>query len=195
MRSTRQASLSIFLLSAFSLSCLGRTNAFFSDSLISAPHFASRQRIKLHVSELHVPGYAESKIPFILRDDDLEELNNDGTLTLKKIEESSYTLGNSESLIPFESGHLLHKTKGPIFTKEECERIVYEAEQRASQIEWTRNRHGNFPTTDLPLVELPETLKFLRIALVERVYPLLRSQFGEFLPDPHAMTRKLDKRS
>ncbi|CAJ1930431.1 unnamed protein product [Cylindrotheca closterium] len=79
---------------------------------------------------------------------------------------------------------MLHKTKFPIFTKEECERIVNEAEDIASKIEWTKNRHGNFPTTDLPLVELPETMRFLRLALVERIYPMLKVQFGEYLPDP-----------
>lgn len=41
-----------------------------------------------------------------------------------------------------------------------------------------------FPTTDLPLVELPETMKLLRLALVERIYPMLTAQFGRYLPDP-----------
>ena len=44
-------------------------------------------------------------------------------------------------------------------------------------------RHGKFPNTDLPLAGLPQTLQFFRYALVERIYPLLRSQFGQFLPD------------
>jgi hypothetical protein len=33
-------------------------------------------------------------------------------------------------------------------------------------------------------VELPETLSFLKRALVERIYPLLTAQFKTFLPDP-----------
>jgi hypothetical protein len=48
---------------------------------------------------------------------------------------------------------------------------------------WTKSRHGNYPTTDIPIVDLPETLRFLRRALVERIYPLLTAQFEEFLPD------------
>ena len=48
----------------------------------------------------------------------------------------------------------------------------------------TKNRHGNFPTTDLPIVELPQTLEFLKVALEERIYPALRTQFGTYLPDP-----------
>jgi hypothetical protein len=46
------------------------------------------------------------------------------------------------------------------------------------------NNIPNFDLSDLPLIELPNTLKFLRLALVERIYPLLSSQFGFVLPDP-----------
>ena len=98
-----------------------------------------------------------------------------------------YAPDDFEGVIPYQDGHLLHKTKIPILSAEECEKIVVEAEYVASQIEWTKNRHGNFPTTDLPLVELPETLKFLRVALEERLYPLLRAQFGRYLPDPNKL--------
>jgi len=65
----------------------------------------------------------------------------------------------------------------------ECRAIIEEAEQTASERGWTTKRHGNYPTTDLPIVELPETLKFLRRALFQRIYPLLRLQFSEFLPN------------
>lgn len=135
-------------------------------------------RTALLVSELHIPGYATTKLPFILSDKDD---SNAASLPLQKI---SYTEDDYESRIPFQDGHLLHKTRQPIFTPDECNRIVAEAEQRALEIQWTTNRHGNYPTTDLPLVELPETLFFLKRALVERIYPLLTAQFKTFLPDP-----------
>jgi hypothetical protein len=61
---------------------------------------------------------------------------------------------------------------------------VDEAEAVAARINWTTNRHGNFPTTDIPIAQLPSTLAFLQVALEERVYPALRNQFGSFLPDP-----------
>ena len=95
----------------------------------------------------------------------------------------SYSTSDYDSTIPHQDGHLLHKTNVTIFSTEECRRIVREAEDVAAQSDWTRNRHGNFPTTNLPIVELPETLEFLRVALVERIYPLLSAQFGTFLPD------------
>ena len=139
----------------------------------------------LRVSELHVPGYSQSKLPFILKDEHLQEHNPDGTtLTLRQIKPRTYSLHNSLPSIPYGDGYLIHKTKTQVFSQEECNFIINEAEYVASISEWTKNRHGNFPTTDLPLVDLPETLKFLRIALVERIYPMLQAQYEPFLPDP-----------
>lgn len=135
------------------------------------------------VSELHVPGYAQSKLPFILKEEHLEEPNSDGTITRRKLQEHEFGPNHSEVRIPYQDGFLLHKSRAPIFTQQECQAIINEAEGIASQTEWTKNRHGNYPTTDLPLVELPETLKFLRVALVERIYPMLKAQYHMFLPD------------
>jgi len=142
----------------------------------------------LFVSELHVPGYAQTKLPFILTDDDLatSASSKTGPLTsaAATIRERQYVASDFESIIPHEDGFLVHATVDPIFSPMECDAIVGEAERVASVVEWTKNRHGNFPTTDLPLVELPDTLEFLKLALVERIYPALRAQFGRFLPDP-----------
>ena len=132
-----------------------------------------------YVSELHVPGYAQTKLPFILKEEDLQT----GHGTVLSLREKEYTSADYSSQIPYNDGSLLHKTNCPILTKDECNCIINEAEQVAAEIEWTKNRHGNFPTTDLPLVELPGTLQFLKLALVERIYPLLRHQFGSYLPD------------
>jgi hypothetical protein len=126
----------------------------------------------LKVSELHVPGYKTSKLSFILPDD------------RKALPLHIRTPPPTKALLPFGAGHLLHETAAPIFAREECQRIVDEAEAIAARIAWTTNRHGNFPTTDLPLSDLPETLAFLQVALEERIYPALQSQFGSFLPDP-----------
>jgi hypothetical protein len=60
--------------------------------------------------------------------------------------------------------------------------MINEAEQKAQDMGWTMLHHRNYPTTNLPIVELPQTLDFLRLALVKRIYPLLQTQFGEFLP-------------
>jgi predicted 2-oxoglutarate/Fe(II)-dependent dioxygenase YbiX len=104
------------------------------------------------------------------------------TQTLTSLQERKYSPNDYTSLIPFEDGHLLHKTNQQIFTSTECQTIINEAEYIASQMGWTTKRHGNYPTTDIPLVELPNTMQFLRKALVERIYPLLRIQFASYFP-------------
>jgi hypothetical protein len=48
-----------------------------------------------------------------------------------------------ESMIPFESGFLLHSTTKPILTPSECQSIVDEAEYIASKIGWTTKRVRN----------------------------------------------------
>lgn len=143
---------------------------------------ALRWSTSLGVSELHVPGYRESKIPFILQESDLVR-NSGATALLQMLQVWNYAPSDFESQVPYMDGSLVHRTRFQVFSSEECQKIVNEAEMVAAQIEWTRNRHGNFPTTDLPLIELPETLSFLRVALEERLYPLLRAQFGQYLPD------------
>ena len=142
---------------------------------------SSKSPTALGVSELHIPGYAQSKLPFILKEHDL--VDEEGSTTLTRLEKRQYSSDDYDSLISFESGHLLHKTRSQVLSSEECQRIVDEAESVAAEMGWTTKRHGNYPTTDIPIVELPDTLAFLRRALEERIYPLLSAQFGEFLPD------------
>ena len=170
------------------------------DSLSPSSFFAPKRRIQfrheqildypvksgtaLYVSELHIPGYARTKLPFII--DTSEGDNNYGglTSTVTRIQERTYTAQQDyTSLIPHKNGHLIHRTTIPIFSREECQSIVDEAEHKATQMGWTTNRHGNYPTTDIPIVELPYTLNFFKLALAERIYPLLREQFGGYLPD------------
>ena len=139
----------------------------------------------LKVSELHIPAYAQTKLPFIHPDDTrYGEVGSSTTATTLLLKEQTYRPNyDYVSLIPYQNGHLVHRTKIPFFTPQECQAMIDEAEQKAYEMGWTTTRHGNYPTTDLPIVELPRTLNFLKEALVERIYPLLRTQFGHFLPD------------
>jgi hypothetical protein len=129
---------------------------------------------RVFVSELHVPAYTKTKHSYLLTD---QERRNKSPL------EETFTSDDYDSGIPYQGGFLLHHTRKPLFTSFECQSIVEEAERVASVMAWTKNRHGNFPTTDLPLVELPETLSLLKVALEERIYPLLRHQFATALPN------------
>jgi hypothetical protein len=108
------------------------------------------------------------------------------------VQEKTFDMSDYSSQIPYQDGHLLHKTNSAVFTPEECQLIIDEAEKKATEMGWTTQRHGNFPTTDLALAELPRTLQFFRYALAERIYPLLRSQFGQFLPDGGKSSRVAD---
>ena len=79
---------------------------------------------------------------------------------------------------------LIHETRVPLLSASECDAIVAEAEELAAARGWTTTRHGNFPTTDLPLKELPRTLAFLNEhALPKRIYPMLADRFAGLLPD------------
>lgn len=163
---------SAFLATALSLvSC--QCSGFMPDERVRSRSAAATT--SLRVSELHIPGYRESKKQFILKEEDV--------LGKPPLREISFTDADYSSIIPYKDGSLLHKTNGYIFTEEECKMMIDEAEQIADEMGWTTKRHGNYPTTDLPIAELPQTLNFLRRALEERIYPLLREQFKTYLPD------------
>lgn len=178
--------LSCLISSFFFLHSLRMVDAFMGESSFLST--SCRQSLALRVSELHIPGYSQSKLPFILTENDLTQ-DAGNTLVRVELKEKSYSNNDFISDIPFETGHLVHKTKDKVFTSLECQDIVKEAEERAAKMGWTTNRHGNYPTTDIPLVELPRTMKFLRRALAERLYPLLRAQFKEYLPPGDALFR------
>lgn len=84
----------------------------------------------LKVSELHIPGYRETKKHFIS-----DHAHNPG-------EEFRITQEDYKSLLPYRDGYLIHKTNGYLFTNAECESMVQEAEDVASKMGWTTTRHG-----------------------------------------------------
>jgi hypothetical protein len=129
------------------------------------------------VSELHIPGYSQTKLPFILPDEEAS------VITLSTTEQSIIP---TKGYTPYEDHYLIHETARPILTVQECEQIMNEVEYVASNniVPWTTNRHGNYPTTDIPIVELQQTLHNFQRILQQRIYPNLRHQFGSFLPAP-----------
>jgi hypothetical protein len=86
---------------------------------------------------------------------------------------------------PDGEGHLVHTTRGPLLTAEECDAIINESEEWAlREGGWTSRRHFHHPTTDIPLAELPRTREFLNKDLLPlRIYPLLGQAFEDFLPN------------
>jgi hypothetical protein len=118
---------------------------------------ASNERVKeskIYVSEVHIPGYRKSKLPFILHDyernyeSNLINVGSDGGSSLESpppVAERIYEDKDSKSMIPYLDGYLLHKTCHPILTPNECQMIIDEAETICKQYGWTTTRHGNFP--------------------------------------------------
>ena len=132
------------------------------------------------VSELHIPGYSTTKLPFILPD---VEANFIACAT------SERDIIPTNGYKPYDDQYLIHETIRPILSVQECEQIMNEVEYVASNdiVPWTTNRHGNYPTTDIPIVELPQTLHSIQRILQQRIYPNLRHQFGSFLPAPEKL--------
>jgi len=69
------------------------------------------------------------------------------------------------------------KDEHPLFSREECERVIELAEEHESG--WTKNRHYAVPTTDIPVHEIPELLTWFKSMLATRLRPLVALQFGE----------------
>ena len=99
------------------------------------------------------------------------------------------------SAIPFKGlvedgdGFLVNHSEEPLFSAEETDAIVEECEARAARMGgWTTARHANYPTTDVPLQELPRTLEWFREeALPTKLYPFLSQAFGYTLPSPKSL--------
>ena len=53
---------------------------------------------------------------------------------------------------------LVHVSLAPLFSPEECQAIIDECEEVVGERGWTTKRHFAYPTTDIPLKELPRTL-------------------------------------
>lgn len=81
-------------------------------------------------------------------------------------------------------GHLISHSSQPLFSREETDAVIEECEARAREMGWTTSRHANYPTTDVPLAELPKTLDwFKNKALPLTIYPFLSQCFDFALPD------------
>jgi len=92
-------------------------------------------------------------------------------------------------IVPHDDGFLASHSTEPLFTPEETQFVIDEAEARAERLGgWTTQRHANYATTDVPVQELPETHKWFREkALPEVLYPFLATSYGGVLPSTSAL--------
>ena len=86
-------------------------------------------------------------------------------------------------------GFLVNHSEEPLFTEAETRAVVDECEARAATMGgWTTARHANYPTTDVPLQELPRALEWFRErALPETLYPFLAQSYAYCIPSPKSL--------
>ena len=82
-------------------------------------------------------------------------------------------------MVEHDGSHLISHSQEPLFTREETQAIIDEAEERAARMGgWTTKRHANYATTDVPVQELPRTHTWFREkALPEALYPFLATSY------------------
>eukprot|EP00961_Rhodomonas_salina_P269246 3638001-Rhodomonas_salina.3 len=71
------------------------------------------------------------------------------------------------------------KTTSPLFSQEECQAVIDEAELVAAQHGWSTKRHRSYATTDIPIVELPKSKAWFIEQLEVKVFPFLEQCFPE----------------
>lgn len=80
----------------------------------------------------------------------------------------------------------------PVLSPEECRTIIDESERIAAVSGWSTKRHGSYPTTDLPVSDLPESIELFNTLLKERILPLLGQEFAGALPASMTSLRVAD---
>jgi len=132
------------------------------------------------VSERQIPGYKDTMKYFYTGPYDTE------TLPAIGVERFGPTI--SVEVGDFQP---IAKTTA-LLTDEECRTFINEAERIAATSGWSTKRHGSFPTTDLPMQDLPESLDLLNTLLKERILPALGDSFSDALPGSMTNLRVAD---
>jgi hypothetical protein len=83
---------------------------------------------------------------------------------------------------PDERKLLLHASREPILSREACQYLINAANQVAETRGWTKNRHVQAPTCDIPAHDLPPPAQaWIRQAFYNVLFPLIQEAFGEQL--------------
>lgn len=85
---------------------------------------------------------------------------------------------HSGSEPPHSLANLLHASKEPLLSKYACQYIINCAKKTAEYKGWTKDRHIQAPTCDIPTFELdPAAVNWLRNAIVVEIFPILSKVF------------------
>ena len=84
------------------------------------------------------------------------------------------------------TGYLVAHSSAPLVPPQVCKGIIEECEARAVRLGgWSTKRHTNYPTTDVAVQRLPNTLEYFRTKLLPEIaWPFLAKAFGFVLPSP-----------
>lgn len=63
-------------------------------------------------------------------------------------------------------------------SNEECDNIMNEGNKYATENEWTKNRHDNYPTTDNQITDSWNNYHLLETRIKHAVYPILSEMFS-----------------
>ncbi len=128
-----------------------------------------RRAVIRMISERQIPAYVQT-MKLYESENGVETLPACGSATVKFVEH--------------DGSHLISHSQEPLFTVEETQAIIDEAEERAERMGgWTTKRHANYATTDVPIQELPRTHTWFREkALPEVLYPFLATSYKDLLP-------------
>lgn len=78
-----------------------------------------------------------------------------------------------------ERRRLIHASKEPVLTSEACKFLIHSALNAVEERGWTRDRHVQAPTCDIPIFDLsPEAQRWCREAFHNVLFPLLASTFA-----------------
>jgi hypothetical protein len=95
---------------------------------------------------------------------------------------SSVQRWRGKRLPPSQRLQLIHASKEPILSRQACQYLINAALQVAETHGWTKNRHVQAPTCDMPAHTLPPpALLWIRKAFDEALYPLIQEVFGDQL--------------
>lgn len=89
---------------------------------------------------------------------------------------------------PFESQNLIHFTNKPLFSADECNSIIAEAEGVAKKRGgWSTQRHYSHPTTDIRVQDIPQTMEWFCENLPTKLFPAIAACFPNLVKDPEGL--------
>lgn len=128
-------------------------------------------------AETTTPASARNKepLPSLFNNEVLEnpELFLSFNVNPNKIPESIRK--HPSSMLPADlRQRLIHASTAPVLKKDACQRLIQEAIQTTNHIGWTKDRHVQAPTCDVPVLELePTTQQWIQRGFSNVLFPLL----------------------